>query len=69
MGSQFDVQFTILRDGEEIGFGGAVASSLDAAAHDVESTIVNRIWETAPGMPDPDTIDTGRDDRGGAGRA
>lgn len=58
--SEYRIEFSIQRrDGEddftEIGFGSSGAwSDLDQAAHMVESAIVNREWETLPGMPDPE---------------
>lgn len=54
----FDINFTILRNGVEIGFGAAIAArSVDAAAYEVESIVQNRIWETSGDMPDPDEVD------------
>ena len=58
--SEYRIDFTITgrgpddEDFQEIGYGSSGAwSTVDQAAHMVESAIRNREWETAPGMPDP----------------
>lgn len=63
----YRVEFRITRrkpgdeDFTEIGFGSSGGcGTVDAAAFEAESMIANRIWETEPGQPEPETI--GRDD-------
>jgi hypothetical protein len=60
----YRIEFTIQRrepgdeDFTEIGFGSSGGSdSVDGAAYAVESIVQNRLWETTPGMPDPDSVD------------
>lgn len=55
--AEFEIVYTIKRDGEEIGFGAAWSDQLDAALYEVESTIQNRLWETTAGMPDASEVD------------
>lgn len=51
---RFRIDFTIYRDGEEIGYGASTAeSSITDALYEVESIVQNRLWETTPDMPDP----------------
>lgn len=58
--TEYRIEFAITRreDGEadftEIGFGSTAAeSSVDQAAHMLQSAVQNREWETSLGMPDP----------------
>lgn len=60
----YRIDFSVQRrdDGEddftEIGFGSSAAhGTVNAAAYDVESIMQNRMWETQPGMPDPEEAD------------
>ena len=55
--SEYQIDYTILRDGVEIGFGGANAPTLDAVAYDIGTALQRREWETAPGQPDPSEVD------------
>ena len=63
--TQYRIEYTIIRsgtgfqedDGIEIGFGAAQSDAIDGALHDIDSDIQNRMWETEPGMPDPETVD------------
>ena len=55
--SEFDIQFTILRDGVEVGFGACLGDTLDHAAYGVSTILQRREWETAAGMPDPSEVD------------
>lgn len=55
--AEFDIQFTILRDGEEIGFGACLGSTFDQAAYAVGSVLDCREWETDASMPDPKEVD------------
>jgi hypothetical protein len=57
---EYRIDYTITRrtDGEEdfteVGFGSSGAwSSVDQAAHMLESAVANREWETTEGMPEP----------------
>lgn len=54
--SEFEIRYTILRNGEEIGFGAGLGDTVDVAAWVVSTDIATRRWETQPGMPDPGTI-------------
>lgn len=51
--AEYDIQFTILRDDQEIGFGACLGSTIDEALYAVSTVIQRREWETTPGMPDP----------------
>jgi hypothetical protein len=43
----------------EIGFGSSGSwSTVNSALYAVDSQVQNRQWETEPGMPDPDEVDT-----------
>jgi hypothetical protein len=62
--TDYRIEFAIQRrspgddDFTEIGFGSSgSAGSVDDAAYAVESLVQHRQWETAPGMPDPDSVD------------
>jgi outer membrane protein assembly factor BamB len=55
--SEFQIDYTIRRDGEEIGFGGATWGDIDGALYAIDSDIGNRNWETSSGMPDPSEVD------------
>ena len=55
--SEFDIQVTILRDGVEIGFCGALGSTIDHAAYTIDTILQRREWETTAGMPDPSEVD------------
>jgi hypothetical protein len=55
--TEFEIRYTILRDGEEIGFGTATGATVDAAAYAMETGIQRRQWETSAGMPDPASVD------------
>ena len=45
------------RDFNPIGFGASTArETVDAAAEEVASYVQNRLWETDPGMPEPEDI-------------
>lgn len=46
MSERIEIQFTILSDGEEIGFGACIEADVDAALYAVQSVIQNREWET-----------------------
>ncbi len=61
--TQYRIDFTITRrlpgedDYTEIGFGSSgAASTVEHAAHLLQSGIENGEWETDPGMPDPDEV-------------
>lgn len=56
--NEYEISYTIRRDGQEIGFGAATWSSIAAALHAIGSDIQNRMWETEPGMPDPKQVET-----------
>lgn len=58
--TKFSIEYSIKRqqpgedDFTEIGFGYSGAwSTVDQAAHMVESAVQNREWETSAGMPEP----------------
>lgn len=51
--AEFDIQFTILRGDEEIGFGAGLGNTIEHALETVAAIIERREWETTPGMPDP----------------
>lgn len=61
--ADYRIEFSLQRreegDGDytEIGFGssGSCASPADAA-YAVESNVQNRMWETSPGMPEPEEV-------------
>jgi len=61
---EYRIEFSIQRsvtgawdDFAEIGFGSSGGwSSLDQCAHMLSSAVQNGEWETAAGMPDPDSI-------------
>ena len=60
---EYEITYTIrrYRDGsdepEEVGFGASARwRTVGAALHAVSSDIDNYLWETEPGMPDPDEI-------------
>lgn len=53
----FDIQVTILRDGVEIGFCGALGDTIDHAAYAIGTMLQRREWETEPGRPDPSEAD------------
>lgn len=62
--SEFRIEYTIQKstgeddEVEEIGFGSSGDSSgIDEALYDIDSDIQNRLWETEPGMPDPDDVE------------
>jgi len=63
--TQYRIEYTIIRsetglqedDGVEIGFGSAQSDAIGGALHDIDSDIQNRMWETEPGMPNPETVD------------
>ncbi len=64
--TEYRIDFSITRrqageaDFTEIGFGSSGAwGDLGACTHEVESVIVNGVWETAAGMPDPSEITGG----------
>lgn len=51
---EIEVKFTILRGGEEIGFGGCLGDTVDQASEGAAALIQRRQWECEPGMPDPE---------------
>ena len=60
---EYEITYTIrrYRDGsdepEEIGFGASGRSArIVDALYAIQSDIQNYLWETEPGMPDPDEI-------------
>lgn len=64
MSAEYRIEFSIQRrlpdedDFTEVGYGSSGGwSSLDQAAHMVESAIQNREWETTDGMPEPEGVD------------
>lgn len=64
--TEYRITFTIERaedgsdDWQEVGFGSSSAwESIDAAEYDMGSIIQSREWETEPGMPDPDDLESG----------
>ncbi|MDH6282899.1 hypothetical protein [Prescottella agglutinans] len=63
-GYEYRIEYTILRAPEgsddfvEVGFGSSGSSTdLNSAAYDLDSQVQNRMWETEPGMPDPNDVD------------
>lgn len=59
--AEYRIEFSIQRrddgaaDFTEVGFGSSGAwSDVDQAAHDLQSAVVNREWETSAGMPAPE---------------
>lgn len=61
--AEYEITYSITRDGDEIGFGTSGSSvSVDAALHNIDSDIQNQQWETTSGMPDPEEVarDCGR---------
>ena len=62
--TDYRIEFTIQRrepgddDFTDIGFGSSGTwDDVETALYSVQSTIQNRVWETSPGMPDPDSVD------------
>jgi hypothetical protein len=60
----FRITFAIERrlpgedDFTEVGFGtSGTSSTIDHAAHLLNSALQNREWETEEGMPDPEEVD------------
>jgi hypothetical protein len=58
---EYQIDFTIRRDGVEVGFGGANGGTVDFAAETVATLLQRREWETTPGMPDPTEVDADRE--------
>jgi len=63
---EYRIEYTIQRapidsdDWEDVGFGSSGASgTVNGALYAVESYVQNRQWETEPGMPDPDNLESG----------
>lgn len=61
---EYRIEFSIQRKADtddeyvEVGFGSSGAcGTVDDAAYQVEPVVQNRMWETEPGQPDPDTVD------------
>lgn len=55
--AEYQIDFTIQRDGVEIGFGGANGGTIDFAAATIATLLQRREWETEPGQPDPSEVD------------
>lgn len=60
--TDYRIDFSVQRRGPgdedftEIGFGSSAGcGSVNSAAYAVESMVQNRIWETSPGMPEPES--------------
>ncbi|WP_064442607.1 hypothetical protein [Hoyosella altamirensis] len=53
---EFEITYSIKRNGEEIGFGGILADTLRDACHFVDTALQCGEWETEPGMPDPRVV-------------
>ncbi len=60
--TNYRIEYSIQRrrggeDFTEIGFGSSGHwSTVDQAAHILQSAVENREWETSGDMPDPDTV-------------
>lgn len=57
--AEYEITYSIKRNGTEIGFGTSGEScDVDEALHNIDSDIQNRQWEIEPGMPDPEEVDS-----------